>query len=97
MYKSPRSFQQSFSAHQSDALNVVATYHFHSPSVFAARERLATHLARRPIERDDPGSDASRPGLVRRWLGERLVWLGTRLGGAGEPKSTALAPGKVAA
>jgi hypothetical protein len=95
MYQSARSLQQSWSARQSETLNIVATYGRLSPAVFAARERLAESLAHQAVASNVVPRVAPRP--IRRWLGGRLVRLGTRLGGAGVPKSTTLAPGKVAA
>src|SRR5687768_8860830 len=84
MYRSPRSLEQSWSARRSEALNTVATYRFLSPAVFAARERLAKNLAQQAMAGDGVPWVAPRP--IRRWLGGRLVRLGTRLGGAGGPK-----------
>jgi hypothetical protein len=87
--------QQSWSARNSEVLNTIVTYRFLAPAVFAARERLAESLADQAMAGD--GAPRGAPWPMRRWLGERLVQLGTRLGGAGVPRSTTLAPGKVAA
>ena len=95
MYMNARSMQQSFTARQSEPLNIVATYGRLSPAVFAAREQVAKNLAYRAIAGDGVTQFAPRP--IRHWVGVRLVRLGTRLGGASGPNSTALAPGKVAA
>ena len=97
MYQSPRSYQQSFSARQSEALRIVGTYRFLSPAAFAARDHLAKSLAHHATVGEDTGRGAPRKGIVRCWLGAGLVRLGTRLGGAGGPNRTTLAPGKVAA
>jgi hypothetical protein len=66
-------------------LNVVATYRHLAPTAFAARERLATNPAHHAVARHDPTRGAPQPGMVRRWLGDRLVRLGTWLGGADVP------------
>jgi hypothetical protein len=84
MYRSARSFEQSWSARQSEVPNIVATYRFLAPAVFAARERLAKNLAHQAMAGDDAPRGTPRP--IRRWLGERLIRLGTRLGGAGVPR-----------
>jgi hypothetical protein len=80
MDQSPRPYQKCFSARHSEALGIVDTYRHLSPAVFAYRECLAENLAHRA----GVGDGATRP--IRRWLGGRLVWLGTRLGGAVGPR-----------
>jgi hypothetical protein len=97
MYQSPRSYQKSFSARHAEALRIVGTYRFMSPAAFASQDHLAMSLAHHATVGDDTGRGAPRKGIVRCWLGAGLVRLETRLGGAGGPNRTTLAPGKVAA
>lgn len=79
MYQSPRSVEQSWRALNSEALDTIVTYRFFAPAAFAAREQLAKNLARQAMARDGVPWVSPRP--IRRWFGERLVRLGSWLGG----------------
>jgi hypothetical protein len=96
MYRNERARCHSFEDRQSEVLQIIADYRFAAPRALAAREHLATELTRYAAVRD--GGPEKEPGLgvARRWLGARVVQLGSWIGGATiRPSARPLAPNSV--
>jgi hypothetical protein len=84
-YHSAWELHRKSTARQSDILRIIADYRYLAAPALAARERLAADLVRQAALRDGGALAPPRRGATRRWLGVRLVRLGTWLGGIATP------------
>ena len=73
--------QRAFEAKQGAVLDTIRSHGHLASGALAQRELLDTQMATNAVRRQ-LGPTPTGPGPVRRWLGARVVALGTRLAGA---------------